>query len=277
MTNKEKREALAAKVLSREGKNQYTQDDNKRLQVGSGYSDCSSLQWWAHKEVLGIDIGGYTGAQVTSGKLANVSMNISGGLPEESKMLPGDLLFFRGNNNYTYSVGHVEMYIGNTVLIGHNSGTGPTKKNMYDYCRTRQATSYPAPAGNKGLICVRRAIPRDGSDEQINTKGDWDNMDKEKFVEDLYVLILGRLPDSGGKQAWLNKINAGTSFIDVYGQFCASDEALTRYVQELFRFLLFRDPDAEGLKFFVNQLKNGMSRIQLMKNIMDTAEYKSKH
>jgi len=276
MTNKEKREALAAKVLSREGKNQYTNGSN-RLLVGSGYSDCSSLQWWAHKEVLGINIGDNTGDQITSGKLATVSMNILDGLPEESKMLPGDLLFFRGNNAYASYVGHVEMYIGNTVLMGHGGGTGPTKKNMYDYCRNRQATSYPAPAKNKGLICVRRAIPRDGSDEQINTGGNWNNMDKEKFVEDLYALIAGRLPDSGGKQFWLNKINAGTSFIDVYGQFCDCEEVLTRYVQELFRFLLFRDADPDGLAFYVNLLKNGTSRIQAMKVMMDSAEYKSKH
>jgi|GEM_PF-591591 len=155
-----KGEALAAKVKSREGKNQYTQGD-KRGQVASGWSDCSSLQRWAYKEVLGIDIGDNTEVQILSSKLKTVLLFLKNGIPDVDSMQPGDLLFFRGTNTARKSsmyVGHVEMYVGNGQLSGHGSGRGPTRKDLKSYCRTRQSASSPVPAGNKGLICVRRAV-----------------------------------------------------------------------------------------------------------------------
>ena len=63
MTYSEQRAALVAAVISREGKNQYTQG-SKRDQVASGWSDCSSLMRWAHEEALGVYIGGNTEAQI---------------------------------------------------------------------------------------------------------------------------------------------------------------------------------------------------------------------
>ena len=95
MTNKEKRAALVAKIKSREGKNQYTQS-SKRDQVSSGYSDCSSLQQWVYEQVLGVNIGDNTEAQMLSKKLTTIDAGISGGVPDEDKLLPGDLLYFRG-------------------------------------------------------------------------------------------------------------------------------------------------------------------------------------
>ena len=71
MTNKEKRAALVAKIKSREGKNQYTQS-SKRDQVSSGYSDCSSLQQWVYEQVLGVNIGDNTEAQMLSKKLTTI-------------------------------------------------------------------------------------------------------------------------------------------------------------------------------------------------------------
>ena len=160
MTNAEKRRALADKVISREGKNTYTQG-SKRNQVANGYSDCSSLDRWAYKEVLDIDIGSNTEAQIKSKNLTTIDVDIKDGIPDESKMLPGDLLFFRGRSEKRSAsdyVGHVEMYVGNGEISGHGSGIGPTRKNLVEYCRKRQKSSSPVPAGNRGLICVRRAV-----------------------------------------------------------------------------------------------------------------------
>lgn len=165
MTSSEKRRALVQKVKSREGKNKYTQSE-KRSQVANGYSDCSSLQRWAYREVLGIDIGINTEAQIKTPKLITVDVEIVDGIPNENKMLPGDLLYFRGRDtsrNDSKYVGHVEMYVGNGQLSGHGSGTGPTRKNMVSYCKQRQTSSSPVPAGNRGLICIRRAALEDAA------------------------------------------------------------------------------------------------------------------
>ena len=154
---KQKREKVKNYVLSREGKNNYTQS-SKRTQVDNGYSDCSSLQQRAYKEI-GIEIGSYTGAQIVKGEW----VQLGGNLPEESKMQIGDELFFATNydNGRPYRVGHIEMYVGNGQISGHGSGVGPTRKNMIDYCNQRNKSG-------KKFIGVKRYIPNDGSETVLD-------------------------------------------------------------------------------------------------------------
>ena len=232
MTNKEKRAALVAKIKSREGKNQYTQS-SKRDQVSSGCSDCSSLQQWVYEQVLGINIGDNTEAQMLSKKLTTIDAGISGGVPDEDKLLPGDLLYFRGTDpdrKATGYVGHVEMYVGNGELSGHGSGVGPTRKNMKEYCQSRQKRSVAAPIYNRGLICVRRGLPEDDSD-----RGDANNW-KGKLTE-LYVTQLGRMPDEAGLAFWQAQLAGGKSWDEVSAAVIDSDEGRRRYVRELYVFL----------------------------------------
>lgn len=152
----QQRQAVVNAIKSREGKNKYTQSAD-RTKVGSGYGDCSSTTQWAYKTGIGLDIGVNTEAQINSKAGKDVNLTIKNGIPDESKMLPGDCLYFRGNDrSRTRGVGHVEMYIGNGQIMGHGSGVGPTRKNMSSYCASRQAQK--GNNGNKGLICVRRFI-----------------------------------------------------------------------------------------------------------------------
>lgn len=153
MTAADKRNTVVNFVKSREGKNQYTQS-SKRTQVSSGYSDCSSLVWAAYCKI-NMAIGDYTGAQIGRGTWVTKG----GSYPDESKLLPGDLLFFASgsNNGRPYNVGHVEMYVGNGQISGHGSGTGPTRKNMVTYCKQRNSAGRP-------YIGAKRYIEKDSSD-----------------------------------------------------------------------------------------------------------------
>lgn len=154
MLTDSQRQAIVDKGLSRKEKNKYTQS-SKRTQVGSGYGDCSSTVRWCYQQVLGVDIGINTEAQIKSKKLEDVKVTIKNGIPDENKLMKADLLYFRGNDtSRTKGVGHVEMYIGDGKLLGHGSGTGPTEKNMKSYCKYMQSTK--CNNGNRGLICVRR-------------------------------------------------------------------------------------------------------------------------
>lgn len=115
------------KAISREGRNTYTQSE-KRYKAGEGYSDCSSLMWWAYKEAYNIDIGTWTGEQVRKG----VQVAFYGGkatLTKEDcdKLEVGDLIFFGSGD-----AKHVEMYVGNYRLFGHGSNT-PSYKNALTY------------------------------------------------------------------------------------------------------------------------------------------------
>lgn len=159
MNIQEKRDLLVKKALSREEKNRYSQDVNKRTLIERGYGDCSGTVWYWYKKLFGINIGTNTEAQINSPIGKRIELNISNGVPEETKMRKGDLLYFRGSDNSrTEGVGHVEMYIGNGLIFGHGSGIGGTVKNMKNYCLQRKNTSSTAKLKNKGLICVIRFL-----------------------------------------------------------------------------------------------------------------------
>ena len=166
MTAQEKRNQLVNSALTRKQKNQYSQDVNKRTLIEKGYGDCSGTTWYWYKKLFNMNIGTNTEAQINSKLGKRVALTITNGIPDESKMRKGDLMYFRGTNNArTEGVGHVEMYIGNGQCFGHGSGLGGTVKNMRDYCRMRYSQKSTAKLKNKGLICVIRFIPDDVREE----------------------------------------------------------------------------------------------------------------
>ena len=113
-------------VLSRVGKNQYSQVAGEREQVFNGYSDCSSLMWKCYEKGAGVYVGSWTGEQITLGtQIFNNTSNRTT-LPADI-MLPGDLVFFEGSpgGHGSGTSNHVEMYLGNNQLVGHGSGVGP--------------------------------------------------------------------------------------------------------------------------------------------------------
>ena len=170
LTKAQQRDKVVNIIKSREGKNQYTQGSN-RDKVGSGYGDCSATVRYCYKQALGIDIGVNTDAQINSKLGKTVNLTIKNGIPDESKMLPGDCLYFRGNDSSrTKGVGHVEMYVGNGQISGHGSGIGPTRKNMAAYCKQRQSTkSTSSVLKNRGLVEVRRFIDDKATDTNTKT------------------------------------------------------------------------------------------------------------
>ena len=161
--------ALAVQYMKdRERKNSYTQGSRRVYFFGypsnqpgnktqKGYSDCSAAVCKAIKAAAGIDIGVNTGAQISNRKKGEIVHETTGYYPDESKLKPGDCLYFKGNTSHPLDVGHVEMYVGNGQCIGHGSGTGPTIKNLKTYCRGR-ATS------KRRYFMAIRWIPDDATD-----------------------------------------------------------------------------------------------------------------
>ena len=140
-------------MVSRKGMNSYTQGGNRVYFFGKpdnkpgnttqkGYSDCSSAVRAAIKAATGIDIGSNTSAQINNRTKKGVVVHSTDGYyPDESQLLPGDCLYFKGNKSHPLDVGHVEMYIGNGKCCGHGSGTGPKVRNMHDYCKSRASST----------------------------------------------------------------------------------------------------------------------------------------
>lgn len=144
MANGQKAVDLA---MSRVKKNQYTQSF-LRVNVFSGYSDCSSLLWKCFEKAYGTYIGSWTGEQVNRGRRVLLCKNRYpyGKLTQEeiNQMQIGDCIYYGSGDAY-----HVEMYIGDGKQIGHGSGIGPTIKNCLEYAHSR------------GVYQVRRFVADD--------------------------------------------------------------------------------------------------------------------
>lgn len=151
MTANEKRAQAVAYMKSRKRMNTYTNGGDRKYFFGKpdnkagnttqkGWSDCSSAVRKSIQAAAGIDIGYNTDDQLRNRSKGIVVDQTDGYYPDESKLLPGDCLYFKGNRYHTLNVGHVEMYTGSNECYGHGSGTGPNRHNLHDYCKSR-ATS----------------------------------------------------------------------------------------------------------------------------------------
>ena len=122
------REALVNWMLCIVERNTYTQSgDRSRVMEGvdgHGYGDCSSTCCAIYKTALGMTIGSYTGDMIGAGQVVDGPNTTMGTYPSESKMLPGDLVFFYAHGS-SGEDGHVEMYIGNGMLCGHGGSNDP--------------------------------------------------------------------------------------------------------------------------------------------------------
>ena len=144
-----KRTQVVEYMKSRKKKNSYTQGSKRSYFFGhpdnkpgnitqAGYSDCSAAVRACIKAVTGVDIGSNTSAQINNrNKKGLVVHTTDGYYPDESKLKIGDCLYFKGNSSHPLDVGHVEMYTGPNECYGHGSGTGPTKKDLKAYCKSR--------------------------------------------------------------------------------------------------------------------------------------------
>ena len=112
----QKQKELVAKMKSVEGKLAYSQSQ-RDPETGSG--DCSSTVQWAYKNVLGVDVGSWTGAQEDSPNTYIVANNVN----DPSKLQLGDIILYRKNGNSS----HVEMDYSTDQMIGHGGGSDGTK------------------------------------------------------------------------------------------------------------------------------------------------------
>ena len=183
-------------MTSRKGLNSYTQGGNRVYFFGKpdnkpgnttqkGYSDCSSAVRAAIKAATGIDIGSNTSAQINNRNKKGIVVHTTDGyFPDESKLLPGDCLYFKGNSSHPLDVGHVEMYIGNGKCCGHGSGTGPKVRNMRDYCQSRASKT------RRYFMAIRWIKDKNGVPDEPGTlrEGMYDNKDVQLMQKNLISL-----------------------------------------------------------------------------------------
>ncbi len=153
-------------MKSRKGLNKYTNSSDRKFFFGKpdneagnttqkGFSDCSSACRAAIQAASGINIGSNTHHQLLNRANGEIVDATDGYQPDESKLMPGDLLYFKGNKYHILDVGHVEMYVGKDTIYGHGSGTGPRRAGMKAYCASRATPT-------KRYFMAIRWIPTEG-------------------------------------------------------------------------------------------------------------------
>jgi peptidoglycan hydrolase-like protein with peptidoglycan-binding domain len=130
-------------------------------------TDCSGSIIYAYKEVLGLDIGTYTGTMIAKGTEVT-------GTPQ-----PGDCVFFDwGSNGQTSTFDHVALSTGGDGLLSHGGpGTGPVVRSLAQerksairvmvrrYVNTPVSSPNPAPPQQKSKPAPSKpaALAVDGS------------------------------------------------------------------------------------------------------------------
>ena len=127
----------AARVVewlrSRIGKYAYSQGGGRLDPDSSGYGDCSSVCWRAYQNVLGIDVGTWTGAMAGKGRriCGSSDTSVSDAI---AKAHAADLLLLDWGA-YTQAWDHVEMFTadGKDETLSHGGpGHGPNLRVASD-------------------------------------------------------------------------------------------------------------------------------------------------
>ena len=102
------------------------------------------------------------------------------------------------------------------------------------------------------------------------------------FVTRLYQLVLGRMPDSEGRDYYINLLNTGKrTGAEVAAGFVGSKEYINRNVSDsefmdiLYRTFMGRGPDTEGKQYWLSLLKNGMSRLFVADRFCASTEFQA--
>lgn len=156
---------VANEMLTFDGKNVHYSNDLRwhnytPYDDGQYYGDCSSLIVEIYRKIALLEIGTYTWDMDMQGQ-AKVVDDAAGGC-DTSKLAPGDVLFYGGSGigsigaaPDTSQTGHVEMYIGNGICMGHGSDTPSALSPNATGAHKHQAASYTPAAGENYAGAVR--------------------------------------------------------------------------------------------------------------------------
>lgn len=100
----------------------------------------------------------------------------------------------------------------------------------------------------------------------------------------LYMAYFKRLPDAGGIDYWVGRMNGGLTLNAVSAEFAKSAEFRTLYgntgnsafVTLVYQNVLGRGPDAAGLDYWVDKIEGGMTRGTVMTNFSESPEGKGR-
>ncbi|MBY4677945.1 DUF4214 domain-containing protein [Marinobacterium arenosum] len=99
----------------------------------------------------------------------------------------------------------------------------------------------------------------------------------------MYDAMMGRMPDRGGVQFWINEYKNGTSLQSIGESFANSaeffelegDASNESVLTALYQNVLGREPDEEGYQWWLDTMNNGESLGGVIVGFTESAEYKA--
>jgi hypothetical protein len=94
-----------------------------------------------------------------------------------------------------------------------------------------------------------------------------------RYVEALYRLVLGRVPDPQGLSGWVTSLDVVTPWIVASG-FLHSDEYAKRLAREQYQQFLRRQPSVAEVQPWVDAVKNGVGLQEIVVGFLSSDEYR---
>ena len=249
------------------GRNNFTKYAREYAKWGDGdyqgQAWCDMFQDWAFVEAYGVEnarrlLGGFSAYTPTSAEYFK-KMGQWNQTPQK-----GALVFFK-NSERIHHIGLVtDVRDGRIYTVEGNTSA------------TEDVVANGGGVWAKSYVIGNSKIAGYGIPAYAKQKGDWDGVDKERFVRDLYVQQLGREADEAGLRDWLNYIDEGHTFLEVYQGFTDSTEGRRRFVREQYHHLLGREGRQDEVDFWVQQMAAGKSQEDVYRGFVESEEYRRK-
>jgi subtilisin-like proprotein convertase family protein len=97
-----------------------------------------------------------------------------------------------------------------------------------------------------------------------------------RYVCRVYLDLLGRAAEPGGKAFWLRKVDRGESRVEIIRKFQTAPEYRRRVVDAVYKTFLQRVPDKGGQTYWAEQVRKGANPDQIRAQVIGSNEYYNK-
>ncbi len=289
--------SLAARVETmweEEDTHYYSQQAHRRNLLRSNYKSigiacyyCNGYYYWV-QEFSGKPANGSLGAADDSSSIGTVQYSDS--QLDVTQTLTSVFYHFDTDDieQRDYMYGQPLVFLPDHSRSGYNfdgwytaeNGGDPiTPKTVPGFIGDLQA--YPhwseATASTSPTPTTPSVNPTTPSNPTTSTAGETGT---QSFVHRMYQVVLGRQPDEGGMNGWVNRLNSGEAqAVDIVFGFVNSSEYISQnksngaIVQDCYQAMLGREPDEAGYNDWVSKLDTGMSVNAILAGFVGSQEF----
>jgi hypothetical protein len=162
--------------------------------------------------------------------------------------------------------------LGNTAL-GKLSGSGCNVTYVANNTNGTDTYAFSVQDGFGGLDSgtltinvVDPVLPGCGPSDSKNAR----------YICRVYLDLLGRAADPGGKAFWLRKVDAGQARVGIIRKYQTTPEYNRRVVDDVYKTFLKRNPDKSGQTYWAEKIRKGANPDEVRAQVIGSGEYFTK-